>query len=291
MEGGSDSPRQTFAEHLHELRRRLTYCLATLVAGSAIGYMLHGTLLRLLDAPLKQQLYYTSPMGGFNALIKIAVVFGVVLSVPVAMYQLAKFLAPAFHSRARVRPLRLVFASIALAAAGIAVGYFISLPAALHFLSQVSGPDIKPFIVVNDYLNFVLAYLVSFALLFQLPLLMTFINRIKPQPPRKLMSYQRWVILGSFILAAILTPTPDPLNQTLMATPMIALYQVGVTAVWLQNRRRPKSSRRAEEAVAASDPAPEPARAPPAASSQPRPHAVPQPRYFDIIPPHAVREI
>ncbi|TAN10763.1 MAG: twin-arginine translocase subunit TatC [Rhizobiaceae bacterium] len=284
MQGGSSAPRQSFAEHMQELRQRLTYVLLALVAGSVAGYLLHKPLLHILAAPLNQQLYYTSPLGGFNALIKISVLFGVVLAVPVAMYQLAKFLAPAFRTPDRLRPLLFVLASLLLAIAGIATAYFISLPAALHFLSQVSGSEIKPFIVVNDYLNFVLAYLVGFALLFQVPLVMLFINRIKPQRPRKLMSYQRWVILTSFVLAAILTPTPDPFNQTLMAAPMIVLYQVGVLAVWVQNRRQRKHSRPAEAAPMAAEEAPAVARA-----SAPRPR--PQPRYFDIIPPHAVRQL
>jgi sec-independent protein translocase protein TatC len=279
MPGGSNAPRQSFAEHLQELRRRLAYCLLTLVVGSVVGYLLHKPLLHVLTAPLKQQLYYTSPLGGFNALIKISVVFGLVLSVPVVMYQLAKFLAPAFRGSSRTRPLRLVFASLLLAAFGVSVGYFISLPAALHFFSQVTGSELRPLIVVNDYLNFVLAYLAAFAVLFQVPLVMLFINRVKPQRPRKLMSYQRWVILGSFILAAVLTPTPDPLNQTLMAAPMIVLYQVGVVAVWFQNRRRhaPASSSVAVTPVLVE--------APLAETAAPVHQARPQPRYFDIIPP------
>lgn len=278
MQGGSSAPRQSFAEHLQELRRRLTYCLLALIVGSVAGYLLHKQLLHILAAPLKTQLYYTSPLGGFSALIKISVLFGVVLTVPVAMYQLAKFLAPAFRAPSRSRPLRLVFTSMLLAATGIAVAYFISLPAALHFLSQVSGSELKPFIVVNDYLNFVLAYLVGFALLFQVPLVMLFINRIKPQRPRKLMSYQRWAILASFLLAAILTPTPDPFNQALMAAPMIVLYQVGVLAVWVQNRRR-KHARPVEAAAL-------PAEGALALATAPVPRPRPQPRYFDIIPPH-----
>lgn len=280
MQGGSNAPRQSFSEHIQELRRRLTYCLLTLVAGSVVGYLLHRPLLHTLTAPLKQQLYYTSPVGGFNALIKISVVFGLVLTVPVGVYQLAKFLTPAFRGHGRSRPLRLVVASLILAAAGVSVGYYISLPAALHFFSQVTGSELKPLIVVNDYLNFVLAYLVAFAVLFQVPLVMLFINRVTPQRPRKLMSYQRWVILGSFILAAVLTPTPDPLNQTLMAAPMIVLYQVGVLAVWLQNRRHVKVSRPAVIA-------PVPMEVPPTMADAPVLRPRPQPRYFDIIPQHS----
>jgi Sec-independent protein secretion pathway component TatC len=92
-------------------------------------------------------------------------------------------------------------------------------------------------IIVGEYLNFVFSYLLGFAVLFQLPLIMLFINRIKPQEPKKLIKHQRWVILISFIIAAVLTPTPDPINQFIMAAPIILLYQVSVMLIWLQNRR------------------------------------------------------
>lgn len=287
MQGGISTPHQTFAEHFRELRLRLTYVFVALLAGSVVGYMLHKQILHILAAPLKQQLYYTSPLGGFNAIMKISILFGLILAIPLAIYHFIKFMMPALQPRMKLRPLRFVVASFILAGMGVAAAYFFSLPAALHFLSKVSGSELTPFIVVNDYLNFVLAYLVGFALLFQIPLIMLFINKIKPQQPKKLMANQRWVLLVSFVLAAVLTPTPDPLNQTLMAAPMIVLYQVGVSAVWAQNRKHRKHSLPTK-----AQPLPVPT--PPTEETMPQTfsqqpvqalQARPNPRYFDIIPP------
>ncbi len=120
--------------------------------------------------------------------------------------------------------------------------YFVSMPAALHFLANVDSKNLKALITVNEYLNFVAAYLGGFALLFQLPLIMLFINRIKPQKPSTLMGKQRWVILFSFIIAAILTPTPDPFNQFIMAAPVILLYQFSVILIWFINRKKTTTS-------------------------------------------------
>jgi len=237
VQGETNTARQPFSSHIHELRKRLIYCVLTLLVGTLAGFALHQRIFDILRRPLKQQLYYTSPIGGFNAIIKISIMFGLIICVPVLIYQIHKFLMPAFRSQHSKKQPKYIFSSTVLAAIGVTFAYFVSLPASLHFLTNLNTPGMQPFMVVNDYLNFVFMYLAGFALLFQIPLIMLFINRIKPQKPRKLMSYQRYVILLSFILAAILTPTPDPLNQTLMAVPIILLYQFSVMLVWLKNRK------------------------------------------------------
>lgn len=235
MQNGTGAKAQPFSEHVRELRQRLLISVAALLVGGSVGYMIHERLFSILRRPLHAQLYYTTPTGGFNAIIKISILFGVVVAIPVFIYQLGKFLSPAFNHR--IRSLRIIVSSVILAILGVLFGYYISLPAALHFLANVDTTDLKSLITVNEYLNFVFAYLAGFALLFQLPLILLFINRIKPQRPGRLMRYQRWVILISFILAAFLTPTPDPINQTIMALPIIALYQFSVILIWFANRR------------------------------------------------------
>lgn len=235
MQGGTGAKAQPFSEHIRELRQRLIYTVATLFLASSVGYAIHGSLFRLIKRPLQEQLYYTTPLGGFNAMIKISVLFGLIVTVPVFIYQLSKFLGPAF--RRRIRPPRIVLFSIILATVGVLFAYFVSLPASLRFLANVDSKDLQSIITVNEYLNFVAAYLAAFAILFQLPLVLLFINRIKPQRPGRLMRMQRWVVLFSFIVAAILTPTPDPINQIMMALPIILLYQFSVVLIWFTNRR------------------------------------------------------
>lgn len=235
MQGGKSLKAQPFSEHVRELRLRLLYTVATLFIGGAVGYAIHGSLFRLIRQPLHEQLYYTTPMGGFNATIKISILFGLVVTIPVFVYQVGKFLSPAF--KRHIRTNRIIFFPILLAAMGVSFAYFVSLPAALHFLANVDSKDLQSLITVNEYLNFVFAYVAGFALIFQLPLVLLFINRIKPQRPSGLMRIQRYVILFSFIVAAILTPTPDPVDQIIMASPIILLYQVSIVLIWLVNRR------------------------------------------------------
>ncbi len=236
MRGGANPKAQPVSEHFRELRRRLIYSIAALFLGGIVGFFIQEQLFNLIRRPLDEQLYYTTPTGGFNAIIKISIVFGVLLSVPVFVYHIGKFLSPAFNHR--IGAVRIILFSVILSAFGVSFAYFVSLPAALHFLANIDSNNLQSLITVNEYINFVAAYLASFAILFQLPLVMLFINRIKPQQPRQLMGLQRWVVLVSFIIAAFLTPTPDPLNQLIMAVPIILLYQVSVILIWLINRRK-----------------------------------------------------
>jgi sec-independent protein translocase protein TatC len=195
-------------------------------------------LLQWLTAPLQQTLYYSSPGGGLALMLQIALTFGVILTIPVALFHLVRFVSPVLPPRSRLWLVGVITASSVLAALGMAAALFGSLPTALRFLEEFGGPSVQPLISTDRYFSFVLLYVGGLALLFQLPLLLVLLNQVVPLSIRTLMTQQRWVILGSFVVAALLTPTPDPLNQALLAFPMIGLYQVGVASVWVANRPR-----------------------------------------------------
>ena len=105
-------------------------------------------------------------------------------------------------------------------------------------LTNINIDQISSMLTIDAYMSFVIGYIVAGALLFQLPLVMLIINSVTPLPPRKLMNYQRHMIVVSFVAAAIVSPTPDVVNQTILAAPMVVMYQIGIVAVWARNRRR-----------------------------------------------------
>jgi sec-independent protein translocase protein TatC len=231
--------RQAFAEHLRELRRRLYYCaLAVFFAGCAI-YFVQMQLVDLLLKPSHgQHFIYTSPIGGIDFLFKICIYGGIVLALPVIVYNFLRFIEPVLAGSTRRFIVWQTVASSILALAGMAFGYFIGLPAALHFLlHQFTTIQIQPLVTIQSYLSFVIVYMVGSAMLFQLPLLLLFINRIRPLKPRRLFHYERWVILIAFILAGLMNPTPNILSQLLIAGPIIIMYQVGIGLIALINRR------------------------------------------------------
>lgn len=236
--GEGSTIRKPFIDHVRELQKRLIWAFLAVLGGAGIAHSISGQLLDFVQKPLGEHLYYTSPMGGFTALFKLCLAMGLVIALPIILYNLFRFLQPLLERGQLKVILAYTFVSMVLAYSGVAFAYYVSLPSSLHFLSQFGEGSFESIITADEYFNFALTYIAGFALLFQLPLIVMFINRINPLSPLKMMKAQRYVIVGSFIIAAILTPTPDPINQSLMAFPAILLYQASVVLVWVVNKKR-----------------------------------------------------
>lgn len=224
---------RTFLEHLQELRSRLFTWFACFIIGSMIGYFLYPFLLSWLISPLNKPLYYTSPTGGFEAVFSTSIFFGFIVSIPVLLYQIIKFLEPTFVAVTVKIYLAIIISSLALASIGILLSYYTILPTTFEFLNRFGGDQLSALISTNDYFSFVIKYLLAFAAIFQLPLGMLLINKFKKLEVKKLLSSFKYIFLLSFIISAILTPTPDLINQTIMATPIIVLYLVSIFMVWI----------------------------------------------------------
>lgn len=233
----------TFLDHLHELRNRLFWTFGFIIVASACVFPLNSTIVGLLMAPLgDQSLYYLTPIGGFSFVVKICTYSGMLLALPVILFNTYRFFEPLMGKR-RHSVAGFVFFSALLAAIGVVFAYIVSLPAALRFLTTLNVGQIQAMLTADAYLSFVMTYLLGAAILFQIPLILFIINSIRPLPPKRLLGMQRYVIVGAFIVAAIISPTPDILNQALLALPIVGMFQIGVACVWLQNllaKRRQK---------------------------------------------------
>lgn len=227
---------KTFAEHLQELKVRLMVCLAVLGAGSLVGFLIHKPVEAILQKPLGQTLYYSNPAGGLGFVMQISLCVGILLALPLLMFQLMQFSRPAIKP-IKSRMIALVIASsFVLTILGVVYAYVVSLPAALHFLTTFNSDGIKALISVNDYLKFLFAYILGTVLAFQLPLILFFANKIRRFPPGSLLRLQRPAIVGAIIFAGVVTPTVDPINQMLVALPIIALFEIGAFAVVVSNK-------------------------------------------------------
>ncbi len=215
------------------------WVVAAIFLASGVAYPFLDTILGILTAPLGgQQLYYLTPIGGLSFSIKICLYVGILVTVPCFMYHLYRYLEPLIGAKLRQSTLLYMGAATILAVIGVSFAYFISLPGALHFLTGMELKNIQAMLTVDSYLGFVMTYLIGAALLFQIPLLLLIINRFTPLKPSKLMKIQRYVIVASFVIAAVISPTPDIMNQLLFALPIILMYEIGVVLVWLSNRKR-----------------------------------------------------
>lgn len=246
-----EAPLKTISEHIGELRRRALYCCIALLAGGIVGYRFQEQIITWLIKPLGETLFYTSPAGGFDFLIKICLFFGFLLAIPVIMYNIIRFVSPAVPRYVTIKTSKILVYSISLAIMGAGFAYYISLPAALHFLNNFSTKQIQSLISAQEYFSFVMIYIAGFAALFQMPLLIGFINKVTPLKPIMLMKKQKIIILVSFIIAAVLTPTPDPINQTLMAVPIIGLYQTSIGVVWHENRKQKRTKSKSKAGLVA----------------------------------------
>jgi sec-independent protein translocase protein TatC len=239
--------RQPFIEHLYELRKRLIYIVASIIVISVLAYFVQEKLVDFILKPAKQQQFiYTSPAGGIGFLFQLCTYVGIIFSIPIIIYQILQFLAPVMHKDVRRYIIRCSLFSAILAVIGFCFGYFIGLPIALHFLGhQFTTKQIHPLFSIQEYMSFVMIYLVGSVILFQIPLILMFINRIRPYKASKLLKYERHVIVIAFIVAIIMAPTTNVFDQLIIAVPTILMYQLGIFLVWRQNRgiHRPKNVR------------------------------------------------
>lgn len=231
-----------FIEHVHELRRCLFYVALSVGLWAAVAYVFERHIVAALLKPARdQQFIYTSIGGGIDFLFRVCLYTGVAASIPVIVFQILRYVQPLLkHEAARFIAWGSLISGV-FALAGVLYGYFWGLPAALHFLlHQFVTAQIRPLVTIQSYMSFVTVYMLGSAMLFQVPLLLVFINRIKPLKPQKLFHYERWVILLAFIGSGLMNPSPNIFAQLLLAGPIILMYQVGIFVVWFINREPAK---------------------------------------------------
>ncbi len=244
----------TFFEHLSELRKRIVNSLISIGIGAAIGWFVAPHFVNwivkpmtdaLTKAHLEPKLVYSHPAGFLNLLITLSIYLGIVIASPWILYQIWLFVAPALYKHERSAITGFLFSTVFLFLAGIAFGYFISLPYVLRFLISFQGP-VVPLINVDEYFDLILMVLLGLGLVFELPVLIFFLSLFGIVTPKFLMKNFRYAILVIAILAAILTPTPDATTMLVFMAVLVALYFVGVAVSWVVVRRRERRLAAAE---------------------------------------------
>lgn len=223
---------QVLMDHIRELRKRIIICAAVLVIGGVIGYIFYTPILEWLRSPLGTNLYYSTPAGSFNFIVKVASMVGILAAIPFIILQLIMFIQPVFKERLSNK--RVVFytvASIFLAVAGGAFAFYGILPGALKFFSGFQVAGLSALIDANNYLNFVINAIVTFIIVFQIPLLMVIIDRIKPISPKKLLAAEKYVVLAGLLVSLVVPFAMDITTCILIASPIIILYNISVVMI------------------------------------------------------------
>lgn len=232
----------TLRDHLEELRRRLFIVLAFIVLATAAAFFFRERLFDFLLAPgfgdLDEQPIATEVLETVGVTFKVALMAAFAVSLPVALYQAIRFASPGLTRRERLYAFLFLPAVLGSFAAGVAFGYYVLFPPAFAFLFNFAADVVNPEIRISSYINVITSLMFWMGVVFQIPVALFALGRLGVVSPRWLARRWRYAVLLAFVLAAIITPTFDPVNQTLVAAPIIALYLVGILLARLGERLR-----------------------------------------------------
>jgi sec-independent protein translocase protein TatC len=239
--------RISMRQHLLELRRRLTLSAIAVLVCAAVAFAFHQQILRLLMEPAQgfasipnQKPIYTDITEFMGTATKTSLLVGIFAALPFVLYQMVMFVAPGLTPKERRYLYTLMPLSLLAFVAGAAFGYRILFPPAVHFLLTFGSEVATPFIRIGSYVNLMLSLLFWMGVIFETPLVLFFLSKIGVVTPRFLARQRRYAVVVAFILGALITPTFDPVNQTLVALPIIVLYEVGIWLAKLGGRRQKK---------------------------------------------------
>src|ERR671931_364038 len=207
-----------FMEHLGELRVRIMRSLFWLLGGTFIALFRAEQITDYLARPVTKlgyKLVFTAPAEAFWVQMKVALIVGLFISAPGILWQVWAFVAPGLHEHEKKY----------------------AAPYAIQFLLSYARDTLQPMITLENHIDFLLKFTLAFGLVFELPLIITLLARMGVVTSKQLARNRKYAILGAFIAGAVLTPTPDAFNQTLMAGPLILLYEVGIICARVFGRR------------------------------------------------------
>jgi len=228
--------------HLKELRRRLIVCLIAVTAGIIIAFVFADQLFRVLILPAGDiNLIFVEVTEMLGAYMQVCLIGGIILAMPVLTYELMMFIAPA------LTPVEKKYVWIALPfilimfAGGVLFGYFVLIPPAMQFLLGLGSGIATPQIRIGNYISLVARLLLAIGLVFETPVITTILARLGIVSARWLLAQWKWAVICAFILGAVITPTIDPVNQTLVALPLIILYLLSILLARLFEKRNIKT--------------------------------------------------
>ena len=234
----------TFGQHLQELRKRLLYSIIAVIAGTAIAFPFWEKVVVWLKRPAQAlnngegvPLIATQVTEAFTTSFRVSILAGLILAFPIVLYQVIRFVAPGLTSKEQRYLLAFLPAVLLVFLAGVAFGYLVLTPQALPFLLSFGGEVVQPQIRVSSYVDVMVRLLFWMGIVFETPLIMLLLARIGIANARRFSRFRRYWIVVAFVLGAVITPTVDPVNQALVAIPLLVLYEVGIVLVRVLGRK------------------------------------------------------
>ncbi len=235
----------TIWEHLSELRSRLFKSLLAVAIAAVIGWFLYTPVLHWLEAPYSEvqpdaSLIATTPLQAFGLRMKLSVAIGIALAMPILLWQVWRFVTPGLYPKERKYAIPFILSSLLLFIFGAAVAYFVLNPT-LEFLTNVGGSEIQPFYTADSYVTLIVFMMLAFGVGFEVPVLLVAMQLIGVLTPRRLVQWWRPAIVIIAIVAAVITPSADPISMLALLIPMVLLYLLSIGIGWLLLRSRKRS--------------------------------------------------
>ena len=238
-----------FLDHLEELRWRIIWSLAAIVVGVAIGFVLviKLNLLFWLQEPIApylhgRRLMNTHPGGGFSIMMQTSIIIGVVLALPVVIYQVWLFLAPALHRHEKKVVLPVIIGAVFLFICGAALAWYAVIPMTLRFLTSIGDEAFDQMISATEYFGFVTSLVLAMGAVFELPILILALSALGLVTPALLKKFRRHAFIGAFALGAVISPGDAVTASVAMTLPIYLLYELSIGLSWLVFRKRERAN-------------------------------------------------
>lgn len=231
----------TIIEHLEELRSRLIRAIIALAITTALSFFFTSQVLQLLVAPAGIRPIFLRPTEMFVTYFRVAVLAGAALAMPIMVYQLLQFIGPGMTREERAYA-RIIAPGAAVSfVLGIAFAYYVMLPFTLQYLLSFGGNVAEAKWSISEYITFVTTLLFWSGIVFEIPLIMFFLARLHIVSPQFLSANRKAAILSIAVLAAVITPTPDPFNMMVVMTPLLLMFELGVLLAKIAYRTNPSA--------------------------------------------------
>jgi len=225
-----------FLEHLEELRGRVIKSLISIILVSIGAYFFSERLIDFVSKPIPE-LYFMSPTEAFAIRIKLSLIAGIIVSVPVIFYHLWQFVVPGLFEREIKLVVPVVLASTIFFLIGATFCFLLVLPLSIKFLLGFGTEKLKPMIKIGDYVSFVSYLILAFGAVFELPVIAYFLGKLGIITPRTLTRGRRYAIVGMLVLSSLITP-PDMFSQLMLAGPLYILYEVSIVVVRIVQKKK-----------------------------------------------------
>ena len=240
----SPGAKMSFLEHLDELRRRIITSLVGVLVGCLLSFVFIGRIFDFIMKPLAAMLpqgstlVWTEPTEAFVLYLKVALLTGVVVAAPVILWQAWLFVAPGLYAREKKLAIPFIVLGTIGFVAGAACSHYLLFPVTFRFLASFSNEYMRPMLKIESVFSLYAKMMLGIAVIFQMPTAVYFLSRVGVVTPRFLIRNFKYAVLLIFIVAAVITPTGDPMTQTMFAAPMLGLYVVSIAIAWIFGKKR-----------------------------------------------------